>query len=208
LTDKLAHHLASKVLAPRLPKKQAEEAVMHDFLMRLQFEGFTTTGRERPDFIVTFGSDAPPVRISCELTEYCADQTAIGSIDRRLFTIWTKFAERLRERLRREGLAHYHGAIHFHNPDRTRLAADEGVLSDEIVRVLRPLSGSATITGFDNRNFPTLAQHVAKIFLRDTSPEEGILWWAAHLQAGVVAPSLDALGPVEIHRELMIAEPR
>jgi hypothetical protein len=166
LTDKLADHLASKVLAPRSPKKQAEEAVMRDFLMRLQLDGFAMAGRERPDFIVTFGSDIPPVRISCELTEYCADQTEIGSSDRRLFTIWTKFAERLRERLRREGLAHYYGAIHFHSDDRTRLVADEGVLSDEIVRVLRPLTG--TITGFDHRAFPTLAQHVAKIFVRDS----------------------------------------
>ena len=169
---------------------------MRGFLRRLELNNCTMTPRERPDFILNFKLDefdASPIRISCELTEYCAHHSEVGSIDRRLFAMWTDFAMRLRERLRREGLSRYYGAIHFQNPDRNRLPACEEGLIEEIVSVLRQTSGSTTLVTCDSDCFPMLAQHVEKIFLQDTSPEDGILWWAAHLQTGEVDLSTEAL---------------
>ena len=193
MTDTFAHELASKVLTPPRPKKQAEEAVMRGFLTRLGFDHFAMALREQPDFTVTFASDASRVRISCELTEYCGDPTEFGSIERRRFAIWTRFAERLRERLRREGLSHYYGAVFFQSNFCTCLAANEDALSEEIVQALRPLSGSTTLRAFDRTVYPVLAQHVGHVLVRDTSPDDGVLWWEAGLQTGRVVPSFEAL---------------
>ena len=193
MTDKFARNLASKVLTPRRPKKEAEEAVMRGFLTRLGFGHFALALRERPDFTVTFESDASPVRISCELTTYCSDPTKFGSIQRRRFAMWTGFAERLRDRLRREGLSHYYGAIFFQSNFYTCVAANEDALSEEIVQALRPLSGSTTLRAFDRIVYPVMARHVDHVLVRDTSPEDGVLWWEAGLQTGRVVQSFEAL---------------
>ncbi|HWA45141.1 MAG TPA: hypothetical protein VHA10_18110, partial [Hypericibacter adhaerens] len=190
----LSKHLPSKVLpTSHLKKKEAETIVIGDFLRRLGLSQFSIEPRERPDFLVALSGRKEPTPVACEITEYAADIGANGSMERRLFALWTSFAWKLRDRLLKEGFGRFYGAIHFQQQWRDKLPAADDIFIEEIVRALNQHDGTTQFALAMLRDCPTLKQHVAHITIRDTSPEEGVLWWCAHLQSGVVQCSDEAL---------------
>ncbi len=178
----LANHYASKVLRRSSePKKQQEELVIRGFLGRLALSEFEIEARERPDFLVAQNSGAA---IATELAHYFSDAGPSGSQDARFFRLWNDFALDLRTRLVDNGLDHLYGAIHFRDPNRAALPPTE-LFIGEIVRALRSRDGNE-LRNFDPAIFPIMASVVDHVYVRDTSPEKGILWWCAHLQSGSI----------------------
>jgi hypothetical protein len=189
-TLKFENHVASKALniIPK-PKKQDEEQVIHGFLSRIGLKKVGVLPRERPDFLVLTNGG---IKISSEITRYYSDGGKRGSIEQRFFRLWTDFAVALKKRLSAERLDHLYGTIHFREPNRKEIPESKAFI-DEIVTALRSHRNRVVISGFDPANFPILARHVDHIYMEDTSPERGILWWCAHLQSGEVEGSSELL---------------
>lgn len=189
LKDNLASSVFSKLYQS---KKVAEKEIVQGFLERigLQHVIYVITERERPDFEVAIRLENENLVFACELTDFVSDSTYYGSRERRFWRLWVNFAEKLKLHLERNGLAQYYGAVHFKTPDRTNLPAKDEILIQELVQALKQsvarheieLSFTLNLT-----EYKTLDEHINHIYVRNTAPETGILWWCGHLQAGEIS---------------------
>jgi hypothetical protein len=194
--------LASKGLYNDESKKEKERRVLQEFLQRLQLRYYNIDDRERPDFILQFSHEEWQTSVGCELTHYFMDNGDRGAPEARFVRQWRRFAKSLRAALDSEGgqYRYYYGAIHFRvsSFDVFDRVDSDGLVA-EIVRAAKTADGVGPLANFDIKTSPILAQHVHHIYVKDTAPETGIIWWPAHLQTGVIADPRERL--VEIVKD-------
>lgn len=198
----LKHSLASKGLYDDSSGKGQEVKVLHGFLQRLQLGHYKAIAGERPDFTLNFGLDGQNVSVGCEITHYFADKGSRGSGQARFVGQWKKFAKSLRAELDKEGqrYKHLYGAIHFNNPDFDIMDRfDNAALISEIVFAVKDTKSKQHLSNFEKAVLPLLAEHVNHIYLMNTTPESGVLWWPSHLQSGEVPDPTTSL--IEIVQE-------
>ena len=93
-----------------------------------------------------------------------------------------------------------YGAIHFKNGDFNILDRfNNDAFVNEIIVAVKEMPNVSCIESFHPNDFPLLSIHVDHIYLKNTDPETGILWWPAHLQSGEIKDPTDRL--VEIVKE-------
>lgn len=180
---------ASKGLYDESSGKEQERKVLLGFLKRLQLGYYEAIDGERPDFTLNFSSNAKKTSIGCEITFFYADKGSRGSTQERFMKQWKKFAKSLRAELDKEGqeYTHLYEAIHFKNPDFNIMDRfDNNDFVSQIVLAVKNRKNKEDLRHFEKDALPLLAEHVDHIYLRDTTPEPGVLWWPSHLQAGEV----------------------
>ncbi len=192
--------LPSRIFVDEPVGKDLEAKLLRHFLRIMQISDYVLEPRERPDFVIRFIKDGEEVDCGCELTFLNSDSnTEIsrrGSPERRFFSQWKTFAQRLRDDLLRSSkrLASVYGAVHFKESCLDIFDdCDEASLRKEIVEILQSWSGRSTIKRFDSQKYPLLAKFVRHIYLEETAVEDGPLWWCAHLQSGEIADPTDTL---------------
>ncbi len=146
---------------------------------------------------MTFSSEECQVTVGCELTNYYAGSEKRGSPQARFQRQWKKFSKSLRERLDNEGemYRYLYGAIHFHAAGFALFdGIDSNALTAEIIAAVKKVdSVQFPLANFNFNESPILATHVHHIYLKNTAPETGILWWPAHLQSGRITDPRDRL---------------
>jgi hypothetical protein len=180
---------ASKGLYDESSGKEKERIVLLGFLKRLQLGYYEVIPRERPDFILNFSCNELTTSIGCEITFYYSDKGTKGSSQERFLKQWKKFAKALRDELDRLGqeYKYLYGAIHFKNPDFTIMDSfNSEEFITQIVAAVKNRKNRYILRRFKKDVLPLLAKHVDHIYLRDTAPELGVLWWPSHLQSGEV----------------------
>lgn len=191
--------LPSRIFYDTLSGKDYERHLLEAFLGRMHLMPAKLTNRERPDFDITLTGGAKSCKVDCEVTLFYSDNKSwSGSLSKRFTENWKIFARYLMERLTSEGngLQHIFGAVFFKEPSMKVMDnIDQNMLINELVRVAREFipAQSASITEFEADRFPLLRQIVEKIYLENLSPSEGILWWPADLQTGVIPDPRRAL---------------
>lgn len=188
----LKYKLASKGLYDDSSGKKQETSVLNGFLEKLQLGHYKVIPGERPDFTLKFGFNRQSVSVGCEITYYFADKGAHGSAQARFVHQWKKFAKSLRVALDREGqqYKHLYGSMLFNDPDFNIMDRfDSSALISEVVIAVKNAKSAQFIRKFDKDVFPLLAAHIGHIYLRDTTPEIGVLWWPSHLQVGEIPDS-------------------
>ncbi|MFA6414100.1 MAG: hypothetical protein WCW53_15565 [Syntrophales bacterium] len=193
---------ASKGLYDESFGKEQERKVLLGFLKRLQLGYYEAIAGERPDFTLNFSFDGQAASIGCEITFYYADKGSRGSAQQRFVKQWKKFAKSLRAKLDEEGQEnkYLYGAIHFKNSDFTIMDRfDNDVFISQIVLAVRNRKNKQNIRRFERDVFSLLAEYVDHIYLMDTTPELGVLWWPSHLQSGEVDDPTQSL--IEILEE-------
>jgi len=191
----LAQALASKALQG-LDVAGADEEAEYAlrFILLLGVDDANLKKRERPDFVIGFGSKS----VALEVTRYHADIAGGGSEEARFFKLWRSFADDLRRSLASAGVDNIYGAIHFRQKSRAAIPERDRLISEITAAVASAcrsgaLTDIASIESFDPDGQPALYTHVEYIYLRNTAPERGALWWCAHLQAGCVPDPEDGL---------------
>lgn len=189
--------LASRYLYDVRRGKDKEREIVSGFVRRLQLD-VSLTASERPDFLATSADGL--LRIGIELTSLNADGASpIGSPERRLYALWKRFAEAIRERLSSEPepLPHVYGSISFRNSSVTALDdIDRARFCEELVSVLREATLSekgSQLSAFERGGAPLLSQVVSGMFVRIFPADDGLLWWCSHLRSGEVLPIEDAI---------------
>ncbi len=183
------NNFSSKGLYDDSSGKEQEIKVLHGFLKRLQLDHYEVIAGERPDFTVNFALNGQNVSVGCEITYYFADKGSRGSAQARFVRQWKKFAKSLRVALDNEGqkYKHLYGAIHFNDPDFNIMDRfDNAAFISQIVFAVKHTRSKEHLSNFRKDVLPLLAEHVDHIYLRDTTPETGVLWWPSHLQSGEV----------------------
>jgi len=185
----LKHMLASKGLYDDSRGKELENKVLIGFLRRLQFGYYQIIQGERPDFTLNFSrSGYPEISVGCEITYYFSDKDHFGSKQARFVNQWKRFAKKLRAELDKSNQEYLYGAIHFKNPDfKIMDKFDNSAFISEIVNIMHnKVDDKHAVRDFNEHIYPLLAQHVDHIYIKDTAPEIGTLWWPSHLQSGKI----------------------
>ncbi|KAF0146488.1 MAG: hypothetical protein FD156_156 [Nitrospirae bacterium] len=192
----LREAFASKGLYDDSSGKEQEAKILHAFLQRLQLGHYRVVLSERPDFFLNFALNGQSVCVGCEVTYYFADNGRHGSAQARFVRQWKRFAKSLRVALDKEGkkYKHLYGAIHFNNPNfKIMDRFDNSAFISEIVFAVKNAKNKHHIKRFNKDTLPLLREHVDHVYLKDTTPETGILWWPSHLQSGKISDSTNKL---------------
>lgn len=180
----LKAQLASKGLYDDSSGKVREQNILEGFLERLQLKHYSVETGERPDFMLCFDNQNAKANVGVEITEYYSDAGKRGSDQARFVQKWKAFAKALRQRLDSEGLPYLFGSIHFKDTGWKLLDGyDLNSFITEICEACKQAK-DARVSTDDLHAFPILFKYVDHLFLRDTKPETGILWWPSHLQTG------------------------
>lgn len=191
---RLRHELPSRVLYSAPKGKQYEVEALKAILLRLGLGHYSIIEGERPDLSVSFCSGAARVVIACEVTAFHSDSTADahGSAGARRFEKWRSIAELARRELDSKGLQTTWGVVSFREPaDQMLDAVVPELFVSEIVDVCLQTRADQGID-FPVNGYPHLSALVERVAcLR--YPETGLLWWAAHLQSGLLADPTEEL---------------
>ncbi len=115
--------------------KEEEKEIVRNFLLRLQIDYIDFVEFEKPDLIITFQDD---LKVGCEVTKYFADPSRKGSISKKSFAEWKKFAQKLKKELikRNKKYKYVYGAIHFKESKCTRLPLADNSFIKELVDIV------------------------------------------------------------------------
>jgi len=150
---------------------------------------------ERPDFFVSLDSK----KIGIEITVYHNDVGRHGSEGRKRYEQWWDIALLLKENLKRVGLGHVHGTVHFYDEAYENLQTlDVAQFALEVTKLchrLQPDANNVSVEEFSQ--YPYLNKTVAKIELEWLNPRQlDVVWACSHLHSGPIPSSTPILNSI------------